>query len=76
MLQALAEHLRMFIAVMGLDYAYPIDAILRDDWGIFEAIDSGDGETAAELWRIKMNDATTYMLEQLSSAKKRSAGMV
>jgi DNA-binding GntR family transcriptional regulator len=76
MLQILAEHLRMFIAVMGLDYAYPIDAILRDDWGIFEAIDSGDGETAAELWRIKMNDATTYMLEQLSSAKKRSAGMV
>jgi DNA-binding GntR family transcriptional regulator len=76
MLQILAEHLRMFIAVMGLDYAYPIDAILRDDWGIFEAIDSGDGETAAELWRIKMNDATTYMLEQLSSAKKRSIGTV
>jgi DNA-binding GntR family transcriptional regulator len=66
MLRTLAEHLRMFIAVMGLDYAYPIDDILRDDQAIFAAIDTGDAETAAELWRVKMNDAAAYMLGLLS----------
>lgn len=74
MLQVLAEHLRMFIAVMGLDYAYPIDAILRDNRAIFAAIDDGDSEAAVELWRTKMNDAMEYMLGQLAFAKQRPAG--
>ncbi|WP_222269804.1 FCD domain-containing protein [Modestobacter marinus] len=69
MVEVLADHLRMFIAVMGLDYAYPIDAILRDDRAIFEAIDSGDGEVAVERWRVKMDDAATYMLKQLSATR-------
>jgi DNA-binding GntR family transcriptional regulator len=64
MLRTLSEHLRMFIAVLGLDYAYPIDAIIRDDQAIFAAIDAGDGAAAVELWRAKMNDAVTYMLGQ------------
>ncbi|MBP2329211.1 DNA-binding GntR family transcriptional regulator [Kibdelosporangium banguiense] len=74
MLQILADHLRMFIAVMGLDYAYPIDDIVRDDQRIFAAIDAGDGEAAVELWRIKMNDAVAYMLAQLPSGKQRHQG--
>lgn len=74
MLEVLADHLRMFIAVMGLDYAYPIDAILRDDRAIFEAIDSGDGEAAAERWRVKIDDAATYMLGQLAAARSRPSG--
>lgn len=74
MLEVLADHLRMFIAVMGLDYAYPIDAILRDDRAIFEAIDSGDGEAAAERWRVKIDDAAAYMLGQLAAARSRPSG--
>jgi DNA-binding GntR family transcriptional regulator len=70
MLEALADHLRMFIAVMGLDYAYPIEAILREDRGIFSAVDSGDGEGAVERWRTKMDDAGAYMLGQLASARR------
>ncbi|HKT00807.1 MAG TPA: FCD domain-containing protein [Rugosimonospora sp.] len=66
MLHTLAEHLRMFIAVMGLDYAYPIDGILRDDRAIFAAIDAGDAEAAVALWRTKMNDAVAYMLQALA----------
>ncbi len=69
MVEVLADHLRMFIAVMGLDYAYPIDAILRDDRAIFEAIDAGDGDVAVERWRTKIDDAATYMLGQLPAAR-------
>jgi DNA-binding GntR family transcriptional regulator len=71
MLGVLADHLRMFIAVMGLDYAYPIDAMVRDDRAIFEAIDAGDGEVAAERWRVKIDDAATYMLGQLATTTSR-----
>jgi DNA-binding GntR family transcriptional regulator len=71
MLEVLADHLRMFIAVMGLDYAYPIDAMVRDDRAIFEAIDAGDGEVAAERWRVKIDDAAAYMLGQLSTTRSR-----
>ena len=74
MLEVLADHVRMFIAVMGLDYAYPIDAILREDRAIFEAIDSGDGEAAAERWRVKIDDAAAYMLGQLAAARSRAGG--
>ncbi|SNS14640.1 DNA-binding transcriptional regulator, GntR family [Geodermatophilus saharensis] len=73
MLEVLADHLRMFIAVMGLDYAYPIDAMVRDDRAIFEAIDAGDGEVAAERWRVKIDDAAAYMLRQLSATRSRPA---
>jgi DNA-binding GntR family transcriptional regulator len=72
MLEVLADHLRMFIAVMGLDYAYPIDAILRDDRAIVEAIDSGDGELAVQRWRVKIDDAATYMLGQLAASAGRA----
>jgi DNA-binding GntR family transcriptional regulator len=68
MLQALAKNLRMFIAVMGLGYAYPVDAIVRDDRAIFAAIDNGDSEAAVELWQTKMNDAREYMLGWLTKA--------
>jgi DNA-binding GntR family transcriptional regulator len=71
MLEVLADHLRMFIAVMGLDYAYPIEAMVRDDRAIFEAIDAGDGEIAAERWRVKIDDAAAYMLGQLSTIRSR-----
>ncbi len=62
--------------VMGLDYAYPIDAIVRDNRRIFAAIDSRDGEAAVALWRRKMDDAREYMLPQLSVTKPRPTGTV
>jgi DNA-binding GntR family transcriptional regulator len=74
MLQLLAEQLRMFIAVLGLDYAFPIDAILDRDRRIFAAIDAADEQAAVEEWRAKMDDAAAYMLEHLRTARPRSPG--
>jgi DNA-binding GntR family transcriptional regulator len=74
MLQLLAEQLRMFIAVMGLDYAFPIDSILDRDRRIFAAIDAADEQAAVEQWRAKVDDAAAYMLEQLQTTRPRSPG--
>jgi DNA-binding GntR family transcriptional regulator len=71
MLQVLADHLRMLITVMGLDYAYPISGVLADDEQIFAAVDAGDGDLAATLWQRKMDDARAYMLGQLTSTAHR-----
>ena len=69
MLQLLAEQLRMFIAVMGFDYAFPIDPILDRDRRIFAAIDAADEQAAVEEWCAKMDDAAAYMLEHLRTAR-------
>ena len=67
----LADHLRVFIAVMGLDYAYPVDAIVRDDEAIHAALVAQDPDLATELWRAKMTNARTYMLERLAVGQRR-----
>ena len=69
MLQLLAEQLRMFIAVMGLDYAFPIDPILDRDRRIFAAIDATDEQAAVEQWRAKIDHAAAYMLEHLQTTR-------
>ncbi len=70
MFRTLGQHLRMFIAVMDLDYAYSAQAILRDNDAIFVALESGNADHAAELWRQKMDDARGYMLETLASVQR------
>lgn len=65
MLRSLTGQLRMFIAVMGLRYAYEIDSIVRDNRLLCEAIISGDQDTAIERWRIKIDDAVRYMVGHL-----------
>jgi len=72
MLHLLAEQLRMFIAVLGVNYAFPIDAILDRDRRIFAAIDAADEQAAVEQWRAKIDDAAAYMLEQLQRTRPRS----
>jgi DNA-binding GntR family transcriptional regulator/transposase len=69
MLQLLGEQLRMFIAVMGADYAFPIHPILMENRQIFAAIDAGDADAAVEQWRSKMDGAVAYMLRQLQNTR-------
>lgn len=71
MMHVLADHIRVFTAVMGLDYRYPTDAIVRDDEALLAAISAGDAERAVRLWRAKMDDARTYMIERLPASRRR-----
>lgn len=70
-MRLLSDHLRIFLAVRAVDYAYPIEGILRDDDAIFAAIDAGQADRAAELWRRKMDDARSYLIGRLGSQWRR-----
>jgi DNA-binding GntR family transcriptional regulator len=71
MLQLLSEQVLMFIAVVGIRYAFPIDPIVTRDHQLFAAIDEEDRQLAVECWREKMDESVAYMIEQVEYAYRR-----
>jgi DNA-binding GntR family transcriptional regulator len=68
MLQVLGQQVRMFIAVIGIQYAFPTEAIVARNRALLAAIDEGNEELAAQRWREKIDEALAYMLDQVQSA--------
>lgn len=68
MLQLLGQQVRMFIAVVGINYAFPTEPIVERNRALLAAIDEGDEELAAQRWREKIDEAHAYMLEQVDAA--------
>jgi len=64
----LTAQLRLFIAVMGLNYTYSIPGMCHDDTTLMERIRAHDESGAARVWHRKIDDATTYMTTQLNIA--------
>jgi DNA-binding GntR family transcriptional regulator/transposase len=69
MLQLLGQQVRMFIAVIGITYAFPIEPIVARNQAILAAIDEGNDELAAQRWREKIDEALAYMLVQVESTR-------
>lgn len=67
MFNRLRVQLEMFIAVMGLDYAYDVPAMIADDTGLFAAIIRRDVPGVLRLWDRKMTEAAQYMTRQLEA---------
>lgn len=67
MFRRMTIQLRLFISVMGLNYAYSIDDIVTDDHAIFDAIKQRNAATARSRWEQKMDAAVTYMVRQRDS---------
>ncbi|MFC9762842.1 GntR family transcriptional regulator [Rhodococcus jostii] len=61
----LSLQLRMFVSILGLEYAYSVDEIVADDTAIFHALEAQDPDEVTRLWRRKIDNAVTYMVEQL-----------
>jgi len=74
MLQLLGLQVRMFIAVIGITYAFPIELVVARNRAITAAIDDGDDELAAQQWRQKIDEALAYMLEQVESLRVTRRG--
>ncbi len=74
MFYGLTAQLRLFIAVMGLDYTYSIPGMCHDDTTLLDRIRARDEAGAARVWHRKIDDAVAYMTTQLSvsSATLRS----
>lgn len=69
MLQLLGQQVRMFIAVVGIQYAFPIEPIVERNRAILAAIDEGDEDLAAQRWREKLDEALAYMLDQVEAVR-------
>lgn len=63
--ERLTMRLRMFNAILQLDWAEAVDLIARENIGLYEAIRSGDADEAARRWRIKVERSVRYMVAQL-----------
>jgi DNA-binding GntR family transcriptional regulator len=74
MLQLLGQQVRMFIAVVGITYAFPIDPIVGRNRALLAAIDAGDDDLAAQRWREKIDEALAYMLEQVDALRVARPG--
>jgi DNA-binding GntR family transcriptional regulator len=71
MFKRLTVQLRMFVAVMGLDYAYSVDAMVKEDSALIAAITRRDSGLALGLWNQKMHAVSQYMTQQLADRRRR-----
>jgi len=58
---ALTLRVRMFIAVLQLDYSPAVERIVSDDRRILTALLAGDAEAAVRAWRLKLDNAVRHM---------------
>ncbi|MGJ9372739.1 GntR family transcriptional regulator [Nesterenkonia sp. CF4.4] len=58
---ALTLRVRMFIAVLRLDYSPAVERIVSDDRRILTAVLAGDAEAAVRSWRLKLDNAVRHM---------------
>ncbi|KUO02764.1 helix-turn-helix domain-containing protein [Streptomyces caeruleatus] len=63
--ERLTARLRMFVAVLDMDYSQAFDTILNEDAVVFDALRDADGNEAARLWRVKIERCVRYMIAQL-----------
>lgn len=68
----LTAQVRLFIAILGLDYRYPTAEIIADDQRIIDEIRSQDPARAVDAWRTKVDNCVRYMLRQLKAEDRRA----
>ena len=59
----LSLQLRMFVSILGLDYAYSVDDIVADDTAILDALRNQEPELVTSLWSRKIDNAVFNMVE-------------
>ncbi len=69
----LADQLRLYIAVMGLNYTYSIPGMCADDAELMERVRDRDEDGALLVWERKIDDATEYMTTQLAGLRATRA---
>jgi DNA-binding GntR family transcriptional regulator len=70
----LSLQLRLFVAIIGLDYQYPTGEIVRDGQRILDTIRGSDVEAAVAAWRAKVDNCAHYMLQYLKTSTGRQYG--
>ncbi|MFC5218197.1 helix-turn-helix domain-containing protein [Streptomyces coerulescens] len=63
--ERLTARLRMFVAVLDMNYSQACDTIAHEDAAVHDALCEADGNEAARLWRVKIERCVRYMIAQL-----------
>ncbi|MFI0821141.1 helix-turn-helix domain-containing protein [Streptomyces sp. NPDC021098] len=63
--ERLTARLRMFVAVLEMNYSRACDTITDEDTAVYEALRNADGNEAARLWRVKIERCVRFMIAQL-----------
>lgn len=71
MFVGLTVQLRLYVAVLGVRYAYPVPDMCDDNSRLMERVSEGDVGAALVAWDAKMRDAASYMVGQLRPAPPR-----
>ncbi len=58
----LTLHVRMFVAILGVNHRCPTTEIVVDDGRILAELRRGDPETAVEAWRRKIDNCARHLL--------------
>ncbi|TFI42505.1 GntR family transcriptional regulator [Rhodococcus sp. 1R11] len=66
MFARLSLQLRMFLSILGLDYAYAAGDIVEENSALLRAMQDRDSDEVTQLWRRKVDKAVAYMVEQLA----------
>ncbi|MDQ8705143.1 GntR family transcriptional regulator [Streptomyces sp. LHD-70] len=61
----LSMQLRMFVSILGLDYADAGERVVRQDAAILDALHNRSGNDAVRHWRAKIEYMVRYMAAQL-----------
>ncbi|GHG87714.1 helix-turn-helix domain-containing protein [Streptomyces lanatus] len=63
--ERLTARLRMFVALLDMDYSQAFETITNEDTAVYDALQDADGNEAARLWRVKIERCVRYMIAQL-----------
>jgi DNA-binding GntR family transcriptional regulator len=69
MMATLAKQLRVYIAVLGLGYVYPIDEMVADDTELARCIAMRDTAAALRAWDRKIDATLRFMTAHVSRAR-------
>lgn len=65
MFHTLTSQLRLYIALLGLDYQYPIPDMCQDDSDLLAAVRRRNEALAVRIWNTKIDNAVTAMTGRL-----------
>lgn len=71
MYSSLTSQLKLFVALMGVRYSYPIPDMCRDNINLLNAIKNKNAKEAIRIWDNKMRDCVQYMITTLNDLNKR-----
>ena len=70
MFRTTTAQIKLYVAVMGLDYSYPIPDMCEDDIALVQHVRDHDEAAAVRRWNAKVDAATRLMTVLLRQSRR------